>query len=146
MKAAVLRQPGVLTIEDVTRSDPAPQEVVVQIAAAEVPSPAQVVQGILRRQPEFAPEPVRDQAIETRAFVNFIEMGNGIQLRATWFDHDNLLAGAIVTQEDAIPLPDQRLGALRGSKWVDFQTREQACAALAKDAIQMVEKIDKAAQ
>jgi S-(hydroxymethyl)glutathione dehydrogenase/alcohol dehydrogenase len=34
MKAAVLRQPGVLTIEDVTRSDPAPQEVVVQIAAA----------------------------------------------------------------------------------------------------------------
>ena len=75
-----------------------------------------------------------------------IEMGDGIQLRATWFDHDNLLAGAIVTQEDAIPLPDQRLGALRGSKWVDFQTREQACAALAKDAIQMVKKLGKVAQ
>ncbi|MDH6198601.1 S-(hydroxymethyl)glutathione dehydrogenase/alcohol dehydrogenase [Mycobacterium frederiksbergense] len=34
MKAAILREPGSLVIEDVTRAAPGPQEVVVQIAAA----------------------------------------------------------------------------------------------------------------
>ena len=74
-----------------------------------------------------------------------IDMGNGILLRAQWFDHNNLLAGVIVTPNDMFPLLDQLLGTFKNGKWVDFQTTEQACEALAKNAIQMIQKLTQAA-
>ena len=72
-----------------------------------------------------------------------IDMGGGFVLRATWFDHDDLLAGVVMTQTGgcAAILLDQRLGHFKNGKWVDIQTREKACDTLAKQAVQSVREL-----
>ena len=72
-----------------------------------------------------------------------IDMGGGFVLRATWFDHDNLLAGVVMTQTGgcAAILLDQRLGHFKNGKWVAIQTREKACDTLAKQAVQSVREL-----
>ena len=72
-----------------------------------------------------------------------IDMGGGFVLLATWFDHDDLLAGVVMTQTGghAAILLDQRLGHFKNGKWVDIQTREKACDTLAKQAVQSVREL-----
>ena len=72
----------------------------------------------------------------------YIELPGGLVLRASWFDCDNLLAGVVVQSEKRIPLLDQRLGNFNKSrKWVEIQTREQACDAMAHAAIRVTERV-----
>ena len=44
-------------------------------------APTQIVQRVLRRKSQLAPEPVRHQAIQTGAFVDFIEMRQRFALK-----------------------------------------------------------------
>src|SRR4051812_27070660 len=49
-------------------------DVIVESVASVVTAPAQIVQGILRREAKLTPELISNQTIKSGAFINFVEM------------------------------------------------------------------------
>ena len=72
-----------------------------------------------------------------------IYIGDGIELQAEWFDHDNQLVGVIKTKDGVIPLLTQYILDERHGEIVASQTREQACEAFAQNVKRVISKLKK---
>lgn len=70
-----------------------------------------------------------------------IDLGDGMELKAEWFDHNNQLAGVIKTKAGVIPLPTQHILDEKYGEIVASQTRKQACEAFAQNVKRVIGKL-----
>lgn len=70
-------------------------------------APADVVEGVFGRVAEFAPEFVGDNAVEAGAFVDFVEVGEGLAL-------EEFLAGGFVEDGRAVDVVEEAFDEIGG--------------------------------
>ena len=84
---------------------------IIHARSCEVLSPAQVVQSVLGRKTEAAPELVRQQTVQSGALIHFVEMGHGLSR-----EQNSARTGAC--DRGAVHVVEQALGQVAGGREV----------------------------